>query len=264
LTAVGENNANLISYSEYKKLADQNVKCAVYDYNSCDYNGDHEETIEVNACVSLCHKCGATIVAHSKEAELKESIEYTDYLADGTKTVMCTNEGCTYNITEKAPALFTCLGYSVGPDGYTLKAGFKVNNYAVEDYKEFYPDFTFGIVMANANTVASTQGFFVDGSLNTSAKGFMVSIESLKYVNWNADIAGFDANIANSLELVVGIYTDDGEGNVSVIQYVDADKYTTTKTYADMSLNAITFNQVRVGHGMDALVPQPAPVGDEQ
>ena len=51
---------------------------------------------------------------------------------------------------------------------------------------------------------------------------------------------------------------------MSVIQYVDANKYSTTKSYKDMTLNAITFNQVRVGHGMESLVPQPAPSGDEQ
>ncbi len=163
-------------------------------------------------------------------------------------------------------AIFEALGYSVGPDGYSLKAGFMVNTEALNAYKALYPSFTFGIVMANANTVVSTQGFFTNGTLNASAKGFMISIESLKYVSWNADVAGFTADNAGSLELVVGIYTNDGEGNVSVIQYVDAEKYATTKTYADMSLNAITFNQVRVGHGMEALVPQStlALTGDEE
>ena len=180
-------------------------------------------------------------------------IEYSNYSQNGEKTVICGN--CGEQAILEAPALFTCLGYSIGPDGYSLKAGFMVNLDALKEYKEFYPSFTFGVVMANANTVASAESFFVDGSLNTSAKGFMVSIESLKYVNWNADIAGFNANIADSLELVVGIYTNDGKGNMSVIQYVDADKYTTTKTYSDMSLNAITFNQVRIAHDMDVLVP---------
>ena len=163
-------------------------------------------------------------------------------------------------------AIFEALGYSVGPDGCSLKAGFMVNAEALNAYKALHPSFTFGMVMVNANSVAANASFFVDGDLNGTAKGLKVDVESLKYVSWNADIAGFDASVADSLELVVGIYTNDGEGNVSVIQYVDAEKYATTKTYADMSLNAITFNQVRVGHGMEALVPQStlALTGDEE
>ena len=193
------------------------------------------------------------------------SISYGDgFDKAGTVNTKCAR--CDEEQQGAVEAIFEALGYSVGPDGYSLKAGFMVNAEALGAYKALYPSFTFGIVMANANTVVSTQGFFTNGSLNASAKGFMISIESLKYVSWNADVAGFTANNAGSLELVVGIYTNDGEGNVSVIQYVDADKYATTKTYTDMSLNAITFNQVRVGHGMEALVPQstPASTGDEE
>ncbi len=215
----------------------------------------------------VCDVCEKTL-QEAKKHSLITLIDYaTGYAAAGVKTVTCKNEGCTVcNTSETTKALFSCLGYSVGPDGYSLKAGYKVNITALEEYKALYPSFTFGIVMANANTVVSTQGFFTNGSLNASAKGFMISIESLKYVSWNADVAGFTADNADSLELVIGIYAKDAEGNIKVCQFVNTDKYTTTKTYSDMSLNAITFNQVRVGHGMEALVPQPAPApaGDEE
>ncbi len=265
LTVVGENNSNLISYSAYKQLPDQNVKCAVYDYNSCDYNGAHEETTEVNACVSLCNNCGATIVKHSVSARLNESIVYTDYTENGTKTVACTNESCTYKATEKAPALFTCLGYSVGPDGYSLKAGFMVNLDAVKEYKEFYPSFTFGVVIVNANTVKSSEAFFVSEVINSSAKGIMVRVDDLQYTILNVDISNFNADMAGTLELVVGLYTNDGEGNMKVAQHVNSKAYTTTKSYSDMKLNAITFNQVRIAHDMEALVPTTPPTTtDEQ
>jgi hypothetical protein len=118
--------------------------------------------------------------------------------------------------------------------------------------------------MANANTVASTQGFFVDGSLNSSAKGIMVSVGDFKYVSWNIDISSFTANNAGSLELVVGIYTNDGEGNMKVAQHVNAKSYTTTKSYSDMKLNAITFNQVRIAHDMEALVPTTPPTTTDE
>ena len=225
---------------------------------------------DLGKIVYTCITCG-----DSDEREIFHDYSTHDYKAyiiyaqgfdkngeKGEKCTICEN----VENEEIASAVFEALGYSVGPDRYSLKAGFKVDAVALGEYKALYPSFTFGIVMANANTVVSTQGFFTNGTLNASAKGFMISIESLKYVSWNADVAGFTADNAGSLELVVGVYTNDGEGKMSVIQYVDADKYATTKTYTDMSLNAITFNQVRVGHGMDALVPQStlALTGDEE
>ena len=92
----------------------------------------------------------------------------------------------------------------------------------------------------------------------------MVSVKSLEYTIWNIDIVGFNPEFADSLELVVGVYTNDGEGNMAVCQHINAEYYTTAKTYSDMSLNAITFNQVRIAHDMDALVPiAPSKLGEE-
>ena len=212
----------------------------------------------------ICTVCGGSQCPGGTIHIFKPDIIYSNgFTSAGVLANKCQNDGCDYQ--EKisdVEALFTALGYSVGPDGYSLKAGFKVNITALEEYKGFYPSFSFGMIMANANTVASGDSFFVDDILNSSAKGVMVSVQSLEYSIWNIDIGGFNADIADSLELVVGIYTKGEDGSIKVAQYIDADKYATTKTYSDMSLNAITFNQARVAHGMDALVaPNPS---DEQ
>ena len=264
-------DATKISYTAYKALsnADKASKMyLVYDFTSCVYGDDtsHEIVNLTNACVGTCDDCGVTVINHVEKEDLTITINYSKYTEVGEKVIDCNHEGCTYQGSVEVPAIFTCLGYSVGPNGYSLKAGFIVDVDALGEYKELYPSFTFGIVMANAGTVASNQAFFVDGKLNTSAKGVMIEVDDLKYITLNVDISSFTAEIANSLNLVVGIYTTDAEGNVKVAQYIDADKYATTKTYSDMSLNAITFNQVREGHGMSALVPQAAPVqtGDDK
>ena len=262
-------NTKKISYEEYQKLDDKSGKYVVYNYTSCMYGEDaegHEEPILVNACVGNCSNCGAIVINHKEKTNITITIAYENYSQIGTKTTVCHNDGCGYDEDEETPAIFNCLGYSVGPNGYSLKSGFTVNDEALNEYKALYPDFSFGVVMANANTVASNEAFFVSSVLNSSAKGLMISIENLKYVSWSIDVSGFNESIADSLELVIGIYAKDAEGNIKVCQFVNTDKYTTTKTYSDMSLNAITFNQVRVGHGMDALVPQPAPAstGDEE
>ena len=160
--------------------------------------------------------------------------------------------------------MFTCLGYSIGPNGASLQAGYMVDIDAMTEFKTFHPSFSFGVVIANANTVKSEESFFVNEIINSSAKGIMVRVDDLQYSILNVDISNFNADMAGTLELVVGVYTNDGEGNIAVAQHVNAEAYTTIKTYGDMSLNAITFNQVRIAHDMDALVPTPAPADDEE
>ena len=206
-------------------------------------------------------------VIDPKGHEMIYTLAYADgFDKAGVRVDKCRD--CDDVTTEsEAKAIFVALGYSIGPDGKALKAGFSINLDELGAYKAINPDFVFGMVMVNANSVATSETLFVDGELNTTAKGLKIEAESIKYVTWNADIAGFNAEIASSLELVIGLYAIDAEGNVTIMQYVDADKYETTKTYGDMSVNAITFNQVRVGHGLEALVPQATPApnpGDDE
>lgn len=191
-----------------------------------------------------------------------KSIVYADgYTNDGISSTMCAR--CN-NIQETtANAIFEALGYSVGPDGYSVKMGFTVNTKALNDYKAFYPTFEFGMLFINANSVVETESFFDGNGLNATAKGIKFEIEGLKYATINADLRGFNATTASSLELVMGIYVIDENGVASVVQHINTDNYTTNKTYADLTLNAITFNQVRAAHGLEALVPA-VTTGDDQ
>ena len=268
-----ENNSSalarvtVVKSSEYKLGDFTNKYNFVCDYNFCVAYNDGAHNYEGTGDCKDGVECGicADKIAGNASHTWYETLEYVTFDSQGLYKYGCSNEGCTkYDIVDDDMLpIFEMQGYSVGPDGYSIKAGFKVNFEPLTVYKRLNPKFAFGVVMANANTVALTDDFFVDGALNTSAKGIMVSIEGSKYSNCSIALSKFSANNAGSLELVVGIYTNDGEGKMSVIQYVDANKYSTTKSYKNMTLNAITFNQVRVGHGMEALVPQPAPSGDE-
>ena len=257
---------NKISYKDYLNLADKSGKHFVVDYTICAYNGGVHGTISTTTkpCVGICSVCDAIVANHNDDTNLSVSIIYSDYSNEGEKITTCQNESCTYKATEKAPALFTCSGYSVGPDGYSLNAGFMVNLDALKAYKEFYPSFTFGVVIVNANTVKSSEAFFVSEIINSSAKGIMVRVDDLQYSILNVDISNFSADMADTLELVVGLYTNDGEGNMKVAQHVNAKSYTTTKSYSDMKLNAITFNQVRIAHDMEALVPTTPPTTTDE
>ena len=212
----------------------------------------HSATDAICNNTDLCSYCGyITCTPHTGEV----SIAYPNgYDTNGEKKT-CSLAICGGSKSIEIKPIFTSLGYSVGPDGYSLKAGFTINIDAVKEYKELYPSFTFGAVIVNANTVSSKDAFFVNGVINPSAKGLMVCVEDLQYSILNVDISNFSASIADSLELVVGLYTNDGEGNMTVAQYINTENYPTAKTYSDMSLNAVTLNQARLAHGMPALVP---------
>jgi hypothetical protein len=100
---------------------------------------------------------------------------------------------------------------------------------------------------------------FVEGDLNSAAKGLKIDVAGVKnYSIWNVDISGFNAEIATKLELILGVYVFDENGEVSLIQHLDADKYPTVKDYTDVSVSAVTFNEVRVEHGLEALIPVPS------
>ncbi len=239
----------------------ETIACIVCDKNivtTLEATGEHDYV------EGICTVCGSALCPGGSTHALELDMVYPNgFTSSGAIANKCQNNGCDYyEKIDDAPALFTCLGYSVGPDGYSLKSGFRIDKDALNEYKSFNPDFKFGLVILNAKSVASDENLFVNGALNSSAKGLQVEIPSVEYTILNADVSNFNANMANSLELVVGLYTNDGEGNMTVAQYVNTQAYPTTKAYSDMSLNAITFNQVRVGHGMDALVP--TTTGDEK
>ena len=215
--------------------------------------------------ITMCSGCKTRYTCNDPTHDLEIlTISYTNYAENGKKIFSCNTCGLEKACEVDVDPIFTCLGYSIGPNGYSLKAGFMVNLDALKAYKEFYPSFTFGVVIVNANTVKSSEAFFVSEVINSSAKGIMVRVDDLQYTILNVDISNFNADMAGTLELVVGLYTNDGEGNMTVAQHVNAKSYTTTKSYSDMKLNAITFNQVRIAHDMEALVPTTPPTTTDE
>ena len=228
---------------------------------TCLVNGDKTD-------VCQRENCGVTELKETLYARGNHVMIYTmaypdGFDKDGTRTDKC--DSCDEVTTEStANALFEALGYSVGPDGFSIKAGFIISKDELNAYKQVNPDFEFGVLFVNAGTVAETESFFDGKDLNASAKGLKISVDNVKYITWNAELRGYSAAIADSLRLVIGIYTVDQNGNASVIQYADANNYTTMNKYADMTLNSVSFNEVRVAHGYEALVPPPPATGDDE
>ena len=237
-SAVGENNSSLISYSEYKDLADKNVKCAVYDYNSCNYNGVHEEIVRINACVSFCNKCGATVIEHFEGAELNESIAYTDYSASGTRVTYCTNEGCTYNVTKQAPALFTCLGYSAPENGKGgIAIGFTVNNVAITEYGETTGKAVkYGIFAVMQDRLGDNDIFANDG---TEANGVIsAEMTNNRFSSFGLKIIGFSDEYKD-IKLAMGAYVAVTDGEITEYSYMQGATPSEGEKYCFVSYNDI-------------------------
>ena len=126
-------NATLVSANDYDYASNKpgrNSIVIVYDYNKCDafYNGQHvgEEKILVDA----------------------EKGYFTE-IKLATVCGICKNQ----NVNSTIPALFESLGYSACTytKGLSITQGFKVNSSAIEAYKAYAPDFTFG-VLATVNS----------------------------------------------------------------------------------------------------------------
>ncbi|MBQ3040521.1 MAG: leucine-rich repeat protein, partial [Clostridia bacterium] len=153
-------DATPISYSAYENLADKSGKYLVYEYSSCSYNNGEHGTLNAtaNACIGICSVCGGTVVSHVN-GNTSVTITYSNYAEEGAKTVKCNNEGCTYNVTEKVPALFTCLGYSTSEDNSGIATGFVVNQDSLQEYENTGKKITFGVVVFNPKYLNSDTVF---------------------------------------------------------------------------------------------------------
>ena len=113
----------------------------IYDINLCvaAFGGVHTEPQDDGDCTTavICKMCAEHTFKAAKEHITDERLTYVSFTEAGEYYFGCTNDGCTLGTTERAEALFVCLGYSaqeVGGFGITL--GFKVNNLAISKYAE--------------------------------------------------------------------------------------------------------------------------------
>ena len=129
----------------------------VYGYGLCDafYGGEHAEGQVLNSCQFGCGRnCGKVELLENPQHNLNisESLGENGYFGS-----ICIKESCTVcntvTVDKEISSLFESLGYSACTytKGLSITQGFKVNNSAIEAYKAYAPDFTFG-VLATVNS----------------------------------------------------------------------------------------------------------------
>ena len=219
----GDNDINVISYSDYNALSDKSGKYVIYNFSTCEYNdGVHREIEYTNACVGICQECQMLVINHVEDTKLSiDLIAYTDYTLAGTKISSCSNEGCTYNVTEETPALFTCLGYSApenGDDGISIK--YTVNGTAIAEYERVTgATLSYGMFATTKQAVGNGDIFDVDGNTVNGAIALDVTKSGFTFIALK--MVGFDKENSKEAFFAIGAYaitTLEGEKSYSYLQ----------------------------------------------
>ena len=233
-------NTNKISYSEYKNLENTSGKYAVYDYSSCAYYGGVHGTINAtNACVGVCSVCGDTVVNHTETENLAIKIEYSNYSEEGTKIVTCQNEGCIYSQTEKAPALFTCSGYSAAENGSNgVAIGFKVNTDAIEAYTGTTgKTLKYGVFAVLETRLKDSDIFDKNG---TAANGVIsAELTAYEFTSFALKIIGFTTDDHKKASIAMGAYVETTKDGVTEYSYMQSGEPANGGKYCFSSYNDI-------------------------
>ncbi len=181
--------------------------------------GDHTLS-QVSPCADKCSVCMLYIQRAEQSHALDEIITYLNgYEAEGSYNATCTNEGCTHCVTEKAEALFACLGYSAPMNGEGgIAVGFLVNNKAIENYRATGKTISFGVfAVAQAKLGEST---IFDENGNAMSGAVVAEISGYNFVSVDLKIVGFTDEYKDT-KLAMGAYvTEDGKS----YSYLQSDK----------------------------------------
>ena len=194
----------------------------VFNYNPCDafYNGVHSIS-QINPCVAECSICKEKTVSHISDYE-SLVVEYEKgFMANGKKTVACTNEGCSHNVTEEMSALFTCQGYSAPEDGSgAVVIKFTVHADAVLEYEGLTgKTVKYGLFAASKNALGT--GDILDENGNAINGSIKADVSDTEYVALTLKMVGFDTDESKEAKFAIGAYVEttlDGNKEYSYLQ----------------------------------------------
>ena len=211
------------------------VKNIVYA-NHCEYYYSNEHIDNGNECVNICNRCGLVEAKENAVHNNDVTITYTSYSLDGTKSTVCKNEGCEYNVVVAAPALFVCRGYSVfevGNGGLVL--GFVLNREAIGEYEEtMNVEISYGVFAASAN-IGENEAVDTNGATVNGALGYDLT----KYANKVIEIkvTGFDEDAKKNAAVVLGAYVITRDEEQTTVFYLQAIEPTDNAKYSTITFN---------------------------
>lgn len=237
---VGENNANVISYADYLALEDKSGKYAVYNYSWCEaYNNGNHEITGTNPCVGFCSVCQNNVVNHSENAETAYTVEFVNFGEAGKKITYCTNEGCTYKVTEELGALITCRGFSVPENGEgAITVGYTINQAAIDEYVRLTGETVkYGMFAALKLTLGDTDLFDENGEIIDGV--ISAEMPENKFSVLNLRMFGFDTDTQKAAEVAIGAYVITENEDAKRVDYVQDKKFEASGKYIYVSYNSV-------------------------
>ncbi len=218
-TSSGTNNwkftgATQISYTDYIASPDSynDKNYIIYGYNLCDafYEGNHQN---------------------------KTTIEYADFMLNGTKTTECSN--CKLSTTAVTNPLFTSKGFSIPENGGdSIAIGFNIDNQAISEYKQITGKaFEYGVFAALFDKVATTEAINADGTTpNGTVKA---SVSNEEFVGVEFKLSGFVTEEYKMLQLVMGAYIIESDDSGKKVHYLQVEKPSENNKYSYITYNNI-------------------------
>ena len=180
---------------------------------------------------------------HDLENATVINIAYTDFSKAGCKTLKCAKCGAE-DITDEAPALFTCLGYSApenGDGGISIK--YTVNATAIEEYtKATGKSLSYGMFATTKQAIGNRDIFDVDGNTVNGAIALDVTKSNFTFIALK--MVGFETEESKKAEFAIGAYvvtTKDEQKSYSYLQEgtpVNGEKYAYIKYNDFVSTNS--------------------------
>ena len=190
----------------------------------------------INATYNHINPCDAFYGGVHK---IQTTLEYTDFSSVGYKQECCIMDGCTINDKTEAPALFTCLGYSVPENGRgSIAIGFTVNDVAIREYEEITgKKISYG-VFAVAKEKLGTNDIFNKDSGAVANDVVNAEIESYQYKGFELKISGFTDDNEN-VKLALGAYVITTDGETTEYSYIQSGATSENEKYAFVSFNDV-------------------------
>ena len=157
---------------------------------------------------------------HDLENAIVISIAYDDFASVGTRVLKCPKCGVE-DITDEAPALFTCQGYSAPEDGSgAVVIKFTVHADAILEYEGLTgKTVKYGLFAASKNTLGT--GDILDENGNAINGSIKADVSDTEYVALTLKMVGFDTDESKEAKFAIGAYVEttlDGNKEFSYLQ----------------------------------------------
>lgn len=190
ISAIGKAGDSRIVFN-----APLSTKCTVF------LGGHTLDESKSNPCAGICAVCGDATLAENPIHNYATTIVYANYLANGTKTMTCQNEGCAHKtapvVSSVNPIITEFKGFSVSNDGNGITFGYTFDNEAIKEFEAVNGKIELGFVVA-VKAFAGNDAYTSDKAIRA-----VVTDEEINYTGADFILRGnWDRNVTINEETV--------------------------------------------------------------